>query len=233
LINGGANGCFDGHNCSTWTNPGEISSRLSIGTFEYSTDGKWYATGADPQLIDTDTSGGLRIDVTLTDTDTYDLTMTPLANPGMAYTASGQLDGVLGSPIDWIEIEIYNTDSDFYPTAIETRAATDLYIRSMEVNAPDGPGVPGDYNDNGVVDAADYVLWRNGGPLQNEVEGQTPGAVTQEDYVAWRARFGNTTGAAGGSESVAAAVPEPSTSVFVIAGGALVGAALGFSRKRE
>ena len=24
-------------------------------------------------------------------------------------------------------------------------------------------GVAGDYNNNGVVDAADYVLWRNGG----------------------------------------------------------------------
>src|SRR3954468_9066969 len=33
--------------------------------------------------------------------------------------------------------------------------------------------VQGDYNNNGVVDAADYVLWRNGGPLQNEVD--TPG----------------------------------------------------------
>ena len=31
-------------------------------------------------------------------------------------------------------------------------------------------GVPGDYNGNGVVDMADYVLWRNGGPLQNEVD---------------------------------------------------------------
>ena len=31
------------------------------------------------------------------------------------------------------------------------------------------PGVPGDYNGNGKVDAADYVLYRNGGPLQNEV----------------------------------------------------------------
>jgi hypothetical protein len=233
LINGGANGCFDGHNCSTWTNPGEITSRLSIGTFEYSTDGKWYATGADPQLIDTDTSSGLRIDVTLTSADTYDLTMTPLANPDMAYMASGELGGTVGSVIDWIEVELYNTDSDFYPAAIETRAETDLYIRSIEVTAPDGPGVAGDYNSNGTVDAADYVLWRNGGPLQNEVQGVTPGNVTPEDYDAWRARFGNTAGAAGGSAVVAAVVPEPSASVFVIAGGALVGAARARFRKRE
>jgi hypothetical protein len=67
-------------------------------------------------------------------------------------------------------------------------------------------GVPGDYNGNGTVDAADYVLWRDGGPLQNEVA--TPGTITQDDYDAWRARFGNTAGAASGNLLVAA-VPEP------------------------
>jgi VCBS repeat-containing protein len=46
----------------------------------------------------------------------------------------------------------------------------------------------GDYNNNGTVDAADYVLWRNGGPLQNE--SATPGTVTAEDYGIWRANFG-------------------------------------------
>jgi hypothetical protein len=69
-------------------------------------------------------------------------------------------------------------------------------------------GVPGDYNGNGTVDAADYVLWRNNGPLQNEVA--TPGSVTQEDYDVWRARFGNVAGAASGNLLAAgASVPEP------------------------
>ena len=45
----------------------------------------------------------------------------------------------------------------------------------------------GDYNNNGTVDSADYVLWRNGGPLQNE--GVGPGAVTQEDYNVWRGKL--------------------------------------------
>jgi hypothetical protein len=66
-------------------------------------------------------------------------------------------------------------------------------------------GVPGDFNNNGVVDAADYVLWRSGGPLQNEVSDS--GTVTPQDYLDWRARFGNTSGA--GSALGAAAVPEP------------------------
>jgi len=73
-------------------------------------------------------------------------------------------------------------------------------------------GVPGDYNGNGAVDAADYALWRNGGPLANEVD--TPGTVNAADYSAWRARFGNTSGS--GSSLTAAAVPEPTTLFLAI-----------------
>ena len=74
-------------------------------------------------------------------------------------------------------------------------------------------GVPGDYNGNGTVDAADYVLWRKGGPLLNEVD--TPGTVNAADYTAWRARFGNAAGS-GAGVGVNAAVPEPTTLVLLM-----------------
>jgi hypothetical protein len=72
---------------------------------------------------------------------------------------------------------------------------------------PSSPvGLDGDYNNNGSVDAADYVLWRNGGPLMNEVD--DPGTVNAQDYTEWRARFGNA--GSGSSHSVPGAeVPEP------------------------
>ena len=74
-------------------------------------------------------------------------------------------------------------------------------------------GVPADYNDNGTVDAADYVLWRNGGPLQNEVD--NPGTVNASDYAAWQARFGNTAG--GGSGAIGSGVvPEPAGLTLVL-----------------
>jgi hypothetical protein len=74
-------------------------------------------------------------------------------------------------------------------------------------------GVLGDYNSNGVVDAADYVVWRdNPASLQNE--GASPGIVDQEDYTFWRSRFG----AIAGSSGAAAAVPEPGTLVLMFAG---------------
>ena len=52
-------------------------------------------------------------------------------------------------------------------------------------------GVPGDYNGNGVVDAVDYVLWRNA--LGTNVtpgtgaDGDGNGIIEQSDYTFWRA----------------------------------------------
>jgi hypothetical protein len=86
-------------------------------------------------------------------------------------------------------------------------------------------GVPGDYNNNGAVDAADYVLWRNGGPLENE--GDNPGVVDQADYDFWRARFGAVSGS--GSVLVAASVPEPASLCLLAAGAA----GLGLYRRRS
>jgi len=78
-------------------------------------------------------------------------------------------------------------------------------------------GVPGDYNGNGKVDAADYVVWRNGGPLQNEVD--TPGIVNAADYTAWRARFGNTSGAGSVTFAIVpVSIPEPATVLLAVLG---------------
>jgi hypothetical protein len=79
--------------------------------------------------------------------------------------------------------------------------------------APAATGIPGDYNANGTVDAADYVLWRdnlNGSvTLPND---STPGTVTQEDYTVWRTNFGTSAGA--GAGVVEGSVPEPSSLVL-------------------
>jgi hypothetical protein len=65
-------------------------------------------------------------------------------------------------------------------------------------------GLTGDYNGDGTVDAADYVVWRKN-PANY---GGDPAG-----YDTWRAHFGQATGSGSLSE---AAVPEPSTHVFAI-----------------
>jgi len=69
----------------------------------------------------------------------------------------------------------------------------------------------GDFNANGVVDMADYVLWRENvgqaaGTLANDTTG---GIVGNSQYNLWRANFGNVMGSGSGSQFSGAAVPEP------------------------
>ncbi len=86
-------------------------------------------------------------------------------------------------------------------------------------------GVPGDYNENNVVDAADYSVWRDrlgqNIALPNEVE--TPNMVTVEDYDYWKAHFGATSGSGGGSAAVGSVVPEPAAAILAIVAGVLLG----------
>ncbi len=63
----------------------------------------------------------------------------------------------------------------------------------------------GDFNHDGVVDAADYIVWRKG-------FGTTYG---QTDFNTWRAHFGQTLSAGLGAATTAA-VPEPGAAFLVI-----------------
>jgi hypothetical protein len=82
----------------------------------------------------------------------------------------------------------------------------DVFLNNFMSSEP--PGVTGDYNDDGKVDAADYVVWRkNNGTLVTLPNDSTPGIVSAADYDEWKAHFGMMAG--GGSSS--AAVPEPAT----------------------
>jgi len=66
--------------------------------------------------------------------------------------------------------------------------------------------LPGDYNLNGTVDAADYTVWRdNLGSLTALPNDDTAG-VDQDDYTRWKTHFGDSSGSGALANS---AVPEP------------------------
>jgi hypothetical protein len=70
-------------------------------------------------------------------------------------------------------------------------------------------GLLGDYNNDGSVDAADYVVWR-----KNNINGQ-------QGYNDWRTNFGRTAGSGEGLFS--AAIPEPSSAALMLIGAVLTG----------
>ena len=87
--------------------------------------------------------------------------------------------------------------------------------------------IVGDFSDNGVVDIADYTVWRNNlgapaGTLPNDPDGSVIGL---DQYHTWKDNFGAE--AAGSFVAGAVAVPEPTTT------GLLMVAALGLLSWRK
>jgi hypothetical protein len=76
----------------------------------------------------------------------------------------------------------------------------------------------GDYNNDDLVDAADYTVWRDhfgapAGSLPNDVDG---GMIGQAQYDTWKANFGLVRSGGGASEREIAAVPEPATLILIV-----------------
>jgi hypothetical protein len=120
-------------------------------------------------------------------------------NLGLSHTADGQPN--LMSPSGTTE----QLDASQITTA---RASS--FARTI------APQLAGDYNGNGVVDAADYVLWRRNqnttNTLPNDPIGGTIGAA---QYTQWRAHFGQPAG--GGTGALAnPTVPEPAASAMLM-----------------
>lgn len=94
----------------------------------------------------------------------------------------------------------------------------------------------GDYNNDGVVNAADFVLWRDtlGKAVTSfaEADGSGNGLIDTPDYTFWRARFGNLSPGSGAGAG-SAMVPEPATWVLAVfaAGLALAATRSGARRK--
>ena len=97
-----------------------------------------------------------------------------------------------------------------------------VYFESASV------GVPGDYNNDGTVNAADYVVFRNSEGMVVDFPNRDPAllgmVVGQGDYTYWKDRFGDMSGS--GSAS---AVPEPSSMMLTL----LVGVSMLAARRRS
>jgi hypothetical protein len=110
-----------------------------------------------------------------------------------------QVGGSLTGDFSQVQIRGIHSDWDFE----FVRGGTNLQLRSLSNAAP---VLPGDFNEDGSVDAADYVVWRNGqGTL-----------YTEDDHQIWRANFGRTSGNAAAQELFS--VPEPTALVHLVFG---------------
>ena len=91
--------------------------------------------------------------------------------------------------------------------------------------------LPGDYNNDGLVDAADYTVWRDTAGQEGPglaADGNHDEHVDEQDYALWKTNFG-TTATGGSSAAQTAAVPEPQS--LILAAG-LISGVISLCRRR-
>jgi hypothetical protein len=96
---------------------------------------------------------------------------------------------------------------------VRTHADFQFEINVSQLPLP--PVLAGDYNGDGTVSAADFVLWRRtvGSTADLAADGNRDGIIDQADYEIWRGNFGAIQSETGQST---AAVPEPETVLTTI-----------------
>jgi hypothetical protein len=126
-----------------------------------------------------------------------------------------------GNPAQPISADFFAPDGwPTEPSRIYFGGDDEVTYKDFSVTVSALPNVPGDYNGNRVVDAADYTIWRDHlgqtGATAAQGDGTGDGSVTVADFDYWKLRFGNTSGSGGGI--VQGGVPEPSSMLLVVIG---------------
>jgi prepilin-type N-terminal cleavage/methylation domain-containing protein len=88
----------------------------------------------------------------------------------------------------------------------------------------------GDFNNDEVVSAADYVVWRKATPTDTLPNDDSPGVVDASDYDDWRANFGKSVPASSAALG-AGSVPEPTSALLMVIAILSVGMGLSIVRR--
>ncbi|CAK9037448.1 Autotransporter-associated beta strand repeat protein [Durusdinium trenchii] len=227
------------------------STNSGVVNVEKSGVGKWILNGANTYTGDTNVlQGTLGVmdgigtlaagtNLMLEDGAALEFEINSAGTPGTNYdqltiagdaTLAGLIDvSILGSASSGQTFDIITTSGgtiDMTGLSVIGDGNFTLSLESMDtvlrLTAAAVGGLAGDYNDDGVVNLADYVVWRNNlGSTTAMLPGDnTPGIVDQNDYTVWKNNFGMTSGAVASIASQQN-VPEPSTMVMLLAAAAL------------
>lgn len=188
---------------------------LSADTVEFDLTNDGGAIAPGESVGTTEVQGNLTLRAGVLEIELASATLADLVNVTGTLTLGGALDvSLLG--------EFAPTSGSWViATASDISGGFDSVTPGFQVEQQGGnlvlsvAGLAGDYNDDGVVDASDYTVWRDNLDTSTTLPGDTtPGSVTQADYHVWRSHFGQTLAPTpvGSARTV---VPEPWASLLL------------------
>ena len=110
----------------------------------------------------------------------------------MTFASDVNLASQIGRTIDLFDWTGVNPTDMFTVSSPYTWNLSKLYTTG-EVTFLAAAGLPGDFNNDGTVDAADYVVWR---------KGLSTATYTPAAYNVWRANFGASLGVGSGGATL-------------------------------
>jgi hypothetical protein len=127
-----------------------------------------------------------------------------------AVAAPGSHLGLLVAPYGLSAIDpIYASEESQVPGGFPHAPRLWLYFRQ-----------PGDFNADGTVDSADYIVWRSSSGQSGAnlpADANSDGHIDSLDYQTWRANFGNSLGSGlNTSPTSPFGIPEPSTAIIAL-----------------
>jgi hypothetical protein len=141
----------------------------------------------------------------------------------LAVTLQNNFEPILGNSFTILETVFGNISGqfDFENVPVFNGLTLEVIYTSTTVELEVvAAGLPGDYNDDGSVDAADYVMWRKNEGTTNSLPNDPIGGMIDADqYNQWRAHFGETAVGSGAFSNTT--VPEPASALLLILGSAI------------
>ncbi|MDA0657644.1 MAG: hypothetical protein O2931_03140 [Planctomycetota bacterium] len=131
---------------------------------------------------------------------------TALLDGDLVVSLAGGFQPQVGHRFELIQANLFGAfDSLVLP---QLAAGLDWFIDSSATRLAIQVVPAGDYNANGLVDAADFSIWRDslGSTTQLAADGNRNGVVDQNDYTIWQTNFGMS----GSGGATALSLPEPS-----------------------
>lgn len=132
--------------------------------------------------------------------------------------SSSTVNPTLTSSADWQDITLpfqAGTGYDWFIFGFSGAEQDDTNLPADRfgfgnISFVDAPIIDGDYNEDGVVDAADFVVWRDGDSDDPSIAG----------YNLWVANYGNslTSSSAASASATATSVPEPGSVLLIALG---------------
>jgi len=170
----------------------------------------------DSGVAPTATASGAQFRFALTGSEGYSFELVRRSDGQTLFARSGTLASAGADSIDSIEFAMFGNGSGngLNGAVAQPTGQREFFFNSLHV---EGAQLLGDYNHNGVVDAADYVVWRNTLGVSvaqgSGADGDNSGHIDLPDFDIWKSQFG---ASGSGIAATAIDVPEPFTTLVGI-----------------